>query len=44
MLAVNSRKAMFLCVEDFSGTEKTRIAIAEFLSKSTEEVGSHNAL
>jgi hypothetical protein len=44
VLAVNSRSAMFMYAEDFSGVEKTGIAIAEFLIQAIEEIGPSNVL
>ncbi|KAJ9539539.1 hypothetical protein OSB04_032272 [Centaurea solstitialis] len=44
VLAVNSRGAMFMYAEDFSGVEKTGAAIAEFLYKAIETVGPSNVL
>ncbi|KAJ9543423.1 hypothetical protein OSB04_023130 [Centaurea solstitialis] len=44
VLAVNSRGAMFMYAEDFSGVEKTGAAIAEFLNKAIESVGPSNVL
>ena len=44
ILAVNSRGAMFLHAEDFSGTEKTGLAIANFLLKAIEDIGPENVL
>ncbi|KAK9057621.1 hypothetical protein SSX86_022457 [Deinandra increscens subsp. villosa] len=44
VLAVNNRGSMFMYAEDFSGVEKTGAAIAEFLTKAIESVGSSNVL
>ena len=44
VLAVNSRGAMFMYAEDFSGVEKTGLAIADFLNKAIESVGPSNVL
>ncbi|XP_004513749.2 uncharacterized protein [Cicer arietinum] len=44
VLVVNSRDAMFLYADDFSGVEKTRVAIAEYLIKAIEEIGPSNVL
>ncbi|KAL9675863.1 hypothetical protein QQ045_004071 [Rhodiola kirilowii] len=45
VVASNSRGSMFLYAEDFSGVEKTRKAIAEFILKSIDEVvGPSNVL
>jgi hypothetical protein len=44
VLAVNSRGAMFLYAEDFSGVEKTGVEIANFLLNAIETVGTSNVL
>ena len=44
IIAANSRGAMFLYAEDFSGIEKTGKAIADFLLKAIEEVGPLNVI
>ncbi|KAD6796145.1 hypothetical protein E3N88_07041 [Mikania micrantha] len=44
VLAVNSRGAMFMYAEDFSGLEKTGVAIANYLLIAIEEVGPSNVL
>nr|XP_004514312.1 uncharacterized protein LOC101496406 [Cicer arietinum] len=44
VLAVNSRAAMFLYADDFSGVEKTGVAIAEYLIKAIEEIRPSNVL
>ncbi|XP_052170425.1 uncharacterized protein LOC127786803 [Diospyros lotus] len=44
VLAVNSRGAMFMYAEDFSGVEKIGSAIAKFLLKAIEEIGPSNVL
>ncbi|GKF83565.1 hypothetical protein Tco_0245221, partial [Tanacetum coccineum] len=44
VLAVNSRGAMFMFAEDFSGVEKTGVEIADFLISAIETVGPTNVL
>ena len=44
VLAVNSRGAMFMYAEDFSGVENTGVEIAKFLLGAIETVGPSNAL
>ena len=44
IVAVNSRGAMFLYAEDFSGIEKTGQAIANFLLQAIEDIGPQNVL
>ncbi|PWA81484.1 hypothetical protein CTI12_AA186260 [Artemisia annua] len=44
VLAVNSRGAMFMYAEDFSGVEKTGVEIADFLISAIESVGPTNVL
>ncbi|XP_038709524.1 uncharacterized protein LOC120004292 [Tripterygium wilfordii] len=44
IIAANSRGAMFMYANDFSGIEKTGNAIAQFLLKAIEEVGPSNVL
>ena len=44
VIAVNSRGAMFMYSEDFSGVEKTGVAIANFLLGAIETVGPSNVL
>ncbi|XP_076947174.1 uncharacterized protein LOC143619030 [Bidens hawaiensis] len=44
VLAVNNHGSMFMYAENFSGVEKTGLAIAEFLIQTIESVGSSNVL
>ena len=44
VIASNSRGSCFLYAEDFSGTEKSGEAIAEFLLKAIDEIGPSNVL
>ncbi|PWA68651.1 hypothetical protein CTI12_AA306470 [Artemisia annua] len=44
VLIVNSRGAMFMYAEDFSGVEKTGVEIADFLISAIESVGPTNVL
>ncbi|GKD60739.1 putative ribonuclease H-like domain-containing protein [Tanacetum coccineum] len=44
VLAVNSRGAMFMYAEDFSGIEKTGVEIADFFISAIETVGPTNVL
>ncbi|KAJ9560251.1 hypothetical protein OSB04_005411 [Centaurea solstitialis] len=44
VLAVNSRGAMFMYAEDFSGVEKTGLEISKFLLGAIETVGPSNVL
>ena len=44
VVACNSRGSMFLYVEDFFGVEKTGKEIANFLLKSSDEIGPINVL
>ncbi|KAL6976600.1 hypothetical protein U1Q18_052716 [Sarracenia purpurea var. burkii] len=44
ILAVNSRGAMFLYAEDYSGVEKSGVNIAKLLLKAIDEVGPSNVI
>lgn len=44
VIAVNSQGAMFMYAEDFSGVEKTGVAIANFMQGTIETVGASSVL
>ena len=44
ILAVNSRGAMFLYAENYSGVEKSRINIVELLLETIDKVGPSNVI
>jgi len=44
VLAVNSRGAMFMYAEDFSGVEKSGVEISKFLLGGIESIGPSNVL
>ena len=44
VLAVNSRGAMFMYTDDFSGIEKTGKIISDYLLKAIEDIGPSNVL
>jgi len=44
VITANSRGCMFLYAKDFSGVEKTSVAVSEFLLKAIEQVGPTNVL
>lgn len=44
VLAVNSRGAMFMYADDFSGIEKTGKTISDYLLKAIEDIGPSNVL